>query len=207
MSGGPGGAGPAGEKNNLKQIGLAMHNYHDTFNHFPAADGNGEPAPGQKTGLSWRVYILPFLEEAPLYNEFHLDEPWDSDHNKALIARMPTVYQVPGIDAPGETSVHVFASPDTPFDPAKPTSMRDILDGTSNTLMAVVAGPETAVPWTKPGGLEFDAANPLTALGTLGPEFLALLCDGSVRSISSEIDAAIFSLLVQHRDGQAIGDF
>ena len=74
--------------NNLKQIGLAMHNYHDARGRLPAAytvDKDGKPL------LSWRVLILPYTEEAALYKEFHLDEPWDSEHNKNLIARMPAV--------------------------------------------------------------------------------------------------------------------
>jgi hypothetical protein len=141
----------ARQKNNLRQIGLAMHNYHDTCNHLPASDGNGETGPGKKTGLSWRVHILPFLEEGFLYEQFHLDEPWDSEHNKTLIPFMPDVFSVPGVAAPGETSIHVFAAPNTPFDPAKPIGFRQIIDGTSNTIMAVEAGPETATPWTQPG--------------------------------------------------------
>ena len=88
--------------NNLKQIALAMHNYHDTFTAFPPAysvDKDGKPL------LSWRVHILPVSSSStPLYQEFHLDEPWDSDHNKKLIARMPQIYRSPNSMAePGKT--------------------------------------------------------------------------------------------------------
>ena len=79
--------------NNLKQIGLAMHNYHARHKTFPPAytvDKDGKPL------LSWRVLILPYLEQDALYKEFHLDEPWDSEHNRALIDRMPTTYLCPG---------------------------------------------------------------------------------------------------------------
>src|ERR1700676_3675353 len=78
--------------NNLKQIGLAMHNYHSTYDCFPpavTADDQGRPL------LSWRVLILPYLEEAPLYAQFHLDEPWDSPHNLPLASKMPRVYTCP----------------------------------------------------------------------------------------------------------------
>ena len=78
--------------NNEKQIALAMHNYHAANDHLPPAaikDKAGKPL------LSWRVAILPYLEQAALYNKFHLDEPWDSPHNKALIASMPAVYACP----------------------------------------------------------------------------------------------------------------
>ena len=78
--------------NNLKQIGLAMHNYHAMHKTFPPAytvDKAGKPL------LSWRVLILPYLEQDALYKEFHLDEPWDSEHNRALIDRMPATYRCP----------------------------------------------------------------------------------------------------------------
>ncbi len=80
--------------NHLKQIGLAMHNFHDVNNKLPA-QANYE---GKKPLLSWRVHLLPYLGEAELYNEFHLDEPWDSPHNKKLIEKMPQVYKNPSID-------------------------------------------------------------------------------------------------------------
>ena len=78
--------------NNLKQFALAMHNYHDTNGKFPAAssfDKDGKPL------LSWRVHVLPYLEQAELYKQFHLDEPWDSEHNKKLIEKMPNVLASP----------------------------------------------------------------------------------------------------------------
>jgi hypothetical protein len=75
-------------QNNLKQIGIAIHNYHDTNNKMPAdiVDKDG------KAILSWRVLLLPYLEEEPLYKEFKLDEPWDSKTNKALIERIPKTF-------------------------------------------------------------------------------------------------------------------
>ena len=80
--------------NNLHQIGIAAHAYHDAFNSFPPAaitSKEGRPL------LSWRVALLPHLDEGALYNEFHLNEPWDSAHNSKLIARMPAVYRCPSM--------------------------------------------------------------------------------------------------------------
>jgi tetratricopeptide (TPR) repeat protein len=207
MAGGPLAGGPMIQNNNLKQVALAMHNFHDTYNHFPTADGNGESGEGKKTGLSWRVHILPYLEQAELYNQFHLDEAWDSPHNMALVSQMPDVFKVQGVDQPGMTTMHVFASPNTPFDPEKPTGIRDIIDGTSNTIMAVVAGPETAAPWTKPGGLTLDSANPVGALGTTGPVFPVAFCDGSVKNISVNVDPQVLSNLIQFNDGNPVSGF
>src|SRR5262249_2456674 len=75
--------------NKLKQIGLALHNYHDTHRGFPAWASHDKQ---NKPLLSWRVHLLPYLEQNALYKEFHLNEPWDSEHNKKLIARMPKIF-------------------------------------------------------------------------------------------------------------------
>ena len=82
--------------NNLHQIALAVINYTDSNNSTlpPAAicDKRGKPL------LSWRVLILPYLEQDALFKEFKLDEPWDSEHNKKLLKKMPKVYAIPGRD-------------------------------------------------------------------------------------------------------------
>ena len=99
-----GAARRAASTNNLKQIALAMHNHHDASKEFPAAystDKQGKPL------LSWRVKILPLIGQDALYRQFHLDEPWDSEHNKKLIPLMPPVYMAPGSTAgPGKTNYH-----------------------------------------------------------------------------------------------------
>lgn len=190
------------QQNNVRQLALAMHNFHDTYRHFPANDGAGEDEAA--VGLSWRVHLLPYLEQNALYEQFHMDEPWDSDHNKALIEQMPDVFKVPGVEEPGMTSIHVFTGDKCPFPSGKGRSMREITDGTSNTVMMVVAGPETAAPWTKPGGLELNESDPLSVLGTLGQSFAAVLMDGSVRNIATTIDPVVFSLLLQHNDGKPV---
>ncbi|HEY7158442.1 MAG TPA: DUF1559 domain-containing protein, partial [Gemmataceae bacterium] len=73
-------------KDNMQKLGIAMHTYHDVNDHFPPAtiyDKDG------KALLSWRVLLLPYLEQDDLFAQFHFDEPWDSKHNKPLLAKMP----------------------------------------------------------------------------------------------------------------------
>ena len=191
------------KKNNLKQIGLAFHNYHGTFKGFPGA---GKSADG-KAGLSWRVHLLPFIDQSALYQEFKLDEPWDSETNKALIEQMPEIFKTEGVEEAGKTSIHVITGPGAPFAKDAAPKISAFLDGTSNTILVVQAGADTADVWTKPGGLDFDPKDPLKALGKLGESFLALLGDGSVRSISIKIEAENLRRLFQLADGEVITDF
>ncbi len=191
-------------QNNMKQIGLAFHNFHDVYNHFPAANCNGNGEQGNNTGLSWRVYLLPFVDQAALYNQFNTDEAWDSPHNKALIEQMPDVFKVEGVDKKGHTTIHVFAGDDTAMRMDDGVGLGEITDGSSNTLLAVMAGPETAEIWTKPGGLEFNADEPRKVFGTLGEQFLVLMCDGAVRYLNSDLDDETLRNLIQRHDGNVV---
>ena len=190
--------------NNLKQFGLALHNYHDTNNAFPAAaitDKNGKPL------LSWRVAVLPFIEQQDLYNQFHLDEPWDGPHNKALIAKMPTVYACPSRARvePGTTTYKAFVGGGALFDPDKPVGMQQVTDGTSNTF-AVVEG-KTPVVWTKPEDIPFDpqAKPSLLDCGSNHPGgFNVLFTDGSVRFIKNSIALQVFRALITRAGGEVV---
>src|SRR6056297_1698819 len=84
-------------KNNLKQIGLALHNYHDTYGSLPPAYTVDEQ--GRKLH-SWRTLILPFLEEQALYEQIDLSQPWDSPANAAAFETIPIVYRCPEFDGP-----------------------------------------------------------------------------------------------------------
>ena len=192
--------------NNMKQIGLAMHNYHDTFKHFPARasfDDDGKPL------LSWRVHILPFLEQQPLYEQFKLDEPWDSEHNKRLIPLMPPVFKNPSSNSgPGLATYVVPTGEGMLFDGKKGATFREITDGTSNTLMALEVNPDAAVTWTKPDDWKCDANDPLAGLGKAHPGgFEVLMADGSVRFISVTVDTTMFQALLTKSGGERVGAF
>jgi hypothetical protein len=173
----------AQDVNNLKNIALAALMYHDAHNHFPT-DVYGKDG---KPLLSWRVELLPYLEQQSLYNEFRRDEPWDSEHNRALVGRMPQVFFSPGEHRPGTTRYVALKDDGTVFRGREPVSLKHITDGTSRTLLAVQVADGHAVEWTKPADLDFDPDHPFSGLNTPQNMFLAALCDGSVHRISLAI--------------------
>jgi len=197
-------------RNHLKQIGLAMHNYHDTHKSFPAAAVTGTD--GKKL-LSWRILLLPFLDQNELFKQFRLNEPWDSEHNSKLISRMPDVFASSNISrdqrAIGMTTYLVPVAEKTLFGSKDGIAIKQITDGTSNTIMVVDANAEAAVPWTKPDDLMVDFKQPLKGLAGQGGErlFYALLCDGSVRAVPDSIDADTLRRLFQINDGEVVGNF
>jgi Protein of unknown function (DUF1559) len=174
--------------NNMKQIMLAMYNYRE-FNtgRFPPAynaDNDGKPL------LSWRVLILPYFEYTDLYNHFHLDEPWDSEHNKKLIASMPPEYISPNSKAgEGTTNYLTVRGENTVFPGKQGMSIQDILDGPHQTIAMVEASDEKAVIWTKPDDFECSEDNPLKGLIGLHPDiFLAAFADASVKILPASIN-------------------
>jgi hypothetical protein len=193
--------------NNLKRIAVALHSYADAHKReFPATasyDRQGKPL------LSWRVHILPYLDEKALYEEFKLNEPWDSLHNKKLLARMPKVYRSPLARkaAEGKTTYLAPVGKDTAFPPGKTGVLmpKDFPDGTSNTLLIVEATGERAVYWTSPEDLPYNPKEPLAGLvGKKGEEFPAALADGSARLIPVSIGLDNIRALFTRNGGEAI---
>jgi hypothetical protein len=187
--------------NNLKQIGLAMHNYHDAYNRFPSAVLYG---PDGKTPHSWRVALLPYLAASRLHERYHFDEPWDSPNNRKVLEQMPAVYRNPKESADStNASYFLLVGPGALFDGKHAPHLSEIRDGTSNTLMVVEAKRDIA--WTKPEDISFDPDKPLPKLGGFFAEgFLAALADGSVHFLPQNIDEKLLRLLITAADGQPI---
>lgn len=201
---------------NLKSIGLALVAYQDAHGHYPAAaitDGRGRPL------LSWRVAILPQLGHRSLYEQFRLDEPWDSHHNRALASRMPPIYACPGLadrrefvtgyqvavgPGPQRPEPGALTEPGTMFQWTQGVEVREVLDGPSGTLM--VAETERAIPWTRPDDPRYKPGGPLPRFGGGHPGgFHAVLADGTVRFLTSRIAPDILRGLLT-RDGNEILD-
>ena len=189
--------------NNLKQIGLAMHNYYDSYRTLPA-QANYDPQ--DKPLLSWRVQLLPFLEQQALYAQFHQDEPWDSAHNKTLIDKMPPVYRSASSKSPPNTTIYqVPAGKGTLFEGQKGIEFVEVTDGLSNTILAVEADDDQAVIWTKPDDLEYDPQEPMAGLGQVRPGgFNVLMADGSVRFIGNNIDPEVLKAMFSRGGGEVV---
>jgi hypothetical protein len=189
-------------QNNLKQIGLALHNFHDVNGHFPA------PAIYDKAGkplLSWRVAILPFVEHDALYRRFKLDEPWDSPHNKALLKEMPRPYAPVGDEQRerGRTFYQAIVGPGAAFEPKRPLKIADFTDGTSNTILVVEGA--APVPWTKPEDVAFVPDQALPKFGGLFQgHFNALFADGSVLVISRKANERELRKALTRADGEVL---
>jgi hypothetical protein len=186
--------------NNLKQIGLALHNYHDANGKFPPAaicDKQGKPL------LSWRVAILPYIEQDNLFKQFKLDEPWDSEHNKPMSATVVKLFTLPNVkgEAPGTTHYRVFVGGGALFEPKDGVRLPDVKDGTSNTIMVVEA--KDGVPWAKPDELTYDPKK-VPEVGYFKDGFNALFADGAVRWIKRGIDPKTLHALITRAGGEVI---
>jgi prepilin-type processing-associated H-X9-DG protein len=201
--------------NNMKQIVLAFHNYHDTRGHFPTPVVYGGAS--GKVPHSWRVAILPYIEQQDLYNRYNFDEPWDGPDNRKLLDQMPAIYSYPlptgGPSSHTHTSYYVLTGEHTALGallgapsgktaPAGP-SVASITDGTSNTILVVEA--RRNVPWTKPEDIPFDPNGPLPELGGFAPDaFNVAFADGSVRYVKKSINPTVLKALITRDGGEVV---
>jgi prepilin-type processing-associated H-X9-DG protein len=197
--------------NNLKQIALAIHNYASVNdNRFPTPVLYG--GPNKSIPYSWRVAILPYLEQNNLYKEYNFDEPWDGPNNRKLLDKMPSTYSYPaptgGASSQTNSSYFVLTGGATAFGPAErgkepAFGFMDVTDGVSNTIMVVEA--KRDIPWTKPEDIPFDPNAPLPELGGFSPRvFNVAFADGSVRTISHTISPTVLKALITRAGGEVI---
>jgi prepilin-type processing-associated H-X9-DG protein len=204
----PGGRGRSREaarrsacKNNLKQIGLALHNYHDDYDAFPPAytvDADGNRL------HSWRTLILPYLDQKPLYERIDLSKPWDDPANEEALKTRIDPYCCPNAESPeNHTSYLAVVSPNSCLQPNLPRKFSEITDGADNTLMVIEVAESQEVPWMAP----LDA-NESMLLGYSSESKLhhtggghALFADGSVQFISVDTPAAERQALISIAGG------
>jgi hypothetical protein len=197
--------------NNLMQVGLAIHNYNDTTGELPSSTYS----PDGKPLLSWRVHLLPYLEQDILYKQFKLDEPWDSPNNMPLVNQMPKIYVLPNVPpVPGKTHYRGFSSRGAVFDrrlivnqqrpPKEMFGLGNFKDGTANTILVVEAA--DPVEWTKPDDLDASPGTPFPKMGTFqkGNKFQAVFGDGTVKLLRSDLPEGTLRALVTHSGGEPL---
>jgi Protein of unknown function (DUF1559) len=199
--------------NHLKQIGIALHNYHDVYGSFPpayVADANGKPM------HSWRVLVLPFAEHKPLYDLYDFNEPWDGPNNSKLHDQFPPYFCCPSShekQPKGETNYVVVVGPRTMWPGEKSNKMADLKDGTSNTLM-VVEVHNSGIHWMEPRDLHV-VQTPMTINPPRGAGIsslhanvaLALFADGHTTALPNTIPADVLRALLTIDGGEKIPDF
>jgi len=216
-------------KNNLKQIGLAMHNYHDVYNAFPQGAHPNDKLAAEKR-LSWLAEILPFVEQKNLYDTIDFKKSWDDDANKASLQTMLPIYLHPSLGEANKDGYPVthyvgFAGlgkegPTLPVDSPKAgifaynraTRMRDILDGTSNTACVAetaknlgswgAAGPATIRPATQKPYINGPDGFGGATIGGMN----VLFSDGSVRFLSNETDSRVIEAIITIRGGESLNN-
>ncbi|MEX2121262.1 MAG: DUF1559 domain-containing protein [Pirellulales bacterium] len=196
---------------NLKQIGTAMYNYHDHYGSFPPAfiaDENGQPM------HSWRVLLLPYLEQKNLYDQYDFNEPWNGPNNSRLAASMPPEYACVSSSNLGQgiTSYVVVAGQGTAFDGSKAARFKDIRDGVANTLL-VVESSGTQINWLEPRDLDLAQMNfaingGSTEISSNHPRGAnALFADGSVQMLPGTMPAQTVEGLLTIQGGEEIPPF
>ncbi len=190
----------------LRQLALGLHRYVDSHHKLPAVanfDKAGKPL------LSWRVHILPFIGQEQLYKEFHLDEPWDSEHNKKLLARMPAVFRGPNrkLSDEGKTVYLAPVGQDTAFTGGANGRRfpAEFTDGTSNTILLIQADDAHAVEWTRPEDLKIDLDNPAAGLGRQAGGYVMALADGSVHFVRPTISKETLRAAFTANGGEVLG--
>ena len=199
--------------NNLKQIGLALHNYKDEYGCFPppfVADGEGRPM------HSWRVLILPFIEQTQLYEQYNFDEPWNSAANLKLLDMRPYAYSCPEDQVvksqrlPRTTAYLAIVGPDTAWPEGEVTTLADITDGTNDTLLVVEASP-SGVFWTEPRDLHTLQAAPGVNKAGQGISSRhegganACFADGSVKFLPNDLSRTVWQALTTIDGGESVG--
>jgi hypothetical protein len=187
---------------NLGGIALAFHNYQDEHGVLPPAvvrHPNGNPL------YSWRVLVLPYIEQRELYQDFRLGEPWDSEHNLGLLERMPSSYEAPWTRyvkvPPYHTVCRVITGPGTLFEDQGGLRLPDdIPDGLANTLLFLEAG--EPIPWTKPDEILYDPAQPVKLRGLFRDGFRACSADSRYRFIEYNMDQRLVHAVITRNGGE-----
>jgi type II secretory pathway pseudopilin PulG len=193
---------------NLQRIARALNAYasdHGTYPTPVVTDAAGKPL------YSWRVLLLPYLDEQNLYANFKLNEAWDSPANAALLAQCPDVYISPGSGRNNSLSNYVLITgPGTVFPKTGPLKPAQISDGLDRTLL-VVETDNLVNDWSKPFDIDISKMN--ARIGATGPDTIggthaegaaAVFADGEPAWLSIDLPSAIVDASITPNGNEAI---
>ena len=196
-------------KINLKQIAVALHEYHDVYEAFPPAvvrDTDGKPL------HSWRTLILPFIDQQALYNSIDLSKPWDAAVNQKARETNVSEFRCPSVSSSlpdGSTTYLAVVGEHAALHPSVPRRLQEIADGNPNTLLVVEVTQDRAIPWMQP--FDMDVELLMSAVDDVRQShsggFQGALCDGSVRFMLTTIDKATLRSLTTIDGNETIGEF
>ncbi len=208
-------------QNNLKNFGLALHNYHERYASFPPAvvlDEHGNRL------HSWRTILLPDLDATPLYTQYRFDEPWNSPHNRhvasgAQVLRNMAQCRAPSPASASQTNYLAVVGPHTAWRGAECVRLADVTDGTDRTIFLIEVG-NSDVDWFEPRDLEWDKLSftlndpatmspsswhvePETWLREPVPYVNVLLVDGSVHKLPVDTPPEVLKALLTIDGGES----
>lgn len=194
------------DSNNVRGVIIATHNYESAFKTLPPTNNQTEEF---GAGLSWRVHLLPYLNQQQLFDQFKTDEPWDSPHNIKLLPQLPDVYRSLSNTEILEEGHTLFQRPMGPFaiddGQGSRVTLSRIRDGTSNTAMIVIVEPSESVPWTKPDDYHFDPNSPKRGLAVNDRnEILVGMADGSIKWIPYDTPPDVIAAIMTANAGDVV---
>jgi hypothetical protein len=185
-------------------LALVVANYQEANGRYPPPFVNG---PDGRPWHSWRILILPYIEQSDLYKEYRLDEPWDGPNNRKLTERMPRLYAFHGSARPGNTTANYLAvvGEETVWNGAKPVASADVADSPSTTIL-LVENNGADVHWMEPRVLslaELDLrVNSPGGISSPYESPAVVMLDGSVHRLRAELRPATLRALFTIRGGE-----
>jgi len=175
---------------NLEKIAAALLAYVEAKKSLPDPASTITRGETEVALLSWRVTLLPFLGYEALHKQFRLNEPWNSPHNKKLLAQIPPEFQSPDrIDV--RTNYVLPVGHQTAYSQGRGRVPANFTAGPENVIMLLEADDSHAVPWTAPQDLSYEAATPRVGIGSLRQDgTLVALANGVVGMIANAVTDA-----------------